>query len=554
MKIRTLVMFIVLMTSFLAGNGWASSKGKIVHFKRVKVADAYNPKVIGLFIGIKEYNDPYWHDLKYPEKDVADMVNFFSTNETLELDQKMVLTRPDQTTRDNILNKSLSAFNTLNTSPDDFVVVYISSHGTLATGFETRFLDGQEVREPRNIPYILTSDSQEADVKKSAVPLLDMIQWFEKLKAERKVLILDMCHSGRFGKSQISRNDLEEITAAKGIQYKEIEDSRASIVLSACPMGGISYEDENLQNSVYTHFLLQGMRSGDLNLDGAVSISEAHNFAIDKTIQFTGNKKECKQIPTAYSKVLGKDPILVSGSMKSPGSATLFSFASTNQGVEVFLDQNYQGMLPKGVPVEPGKHTVECRVDGEVVYSETIDVYPGYDYMLPDLTISAKKQSETLALFETTYQTYSRDGVDEKLLPDGALFGFSLYRYGLKRKWLSFSWGFDFGHTHYISQFSARVGVKYTHSFGKVRMFLGPDATLSYFIYDKNDNHSLYDFIDVDDQMAFLSPGLEWMWACPFKKATIILGMRSCCIPYEFDSKNRAVFVHNGVVSVGYVF
>jgi hypothetical protein len=548
-------ILILVMATLLTQNSWAvSPKGKIVHFKRVEAADAYAPKVMGLFIGIQEYDDPYWHDLKYPRKDVADMEAFFSDSKTLKLDRKMVLTTPMETTRNHILNKTLPAFSISNTSPNDFVIVYISSHGTLSMGIETRLEEGGEVKEPKNIPYILTSDSREADIKKTAIPLIEMVHWFEKLKAERKVLILDMCHSGRFGKSQISRGDLEEISTAKGVQYKEIEDSKASIILAACPIGGISYEDDTLQNSVYTHFLLEGMQYGDLNLDGAVSISEAHNFAIDKTIQFTWNKKEYKQIPTAYSKVLGKDPILVSGSVKSTGNPTLFSFASGNQGVEMFLDQNYQGILPKGVPVEPGRHKVECKVDGEVVYSETIEVYPGYDYMLPDLTLHATKHSRTIALFETAYQTYSRDHVAKGLLPEGALIGVSLYQYQPKKKWLALSCGVAFGQESHTSQFSARAGVKYTRAFGQTRMFLGPDLVLSHFNYDKRDFSEVPDPIAVDDQMDFLSPGLEWMWVIPVEKATVMLGGRACYLPYEFDSEKRSVFSCHGVFSVGYTF
>ena len=363
-----------------------------------------------------------------------------------------------------------------------------------------------------------------------------------------------MCHSGRFGKSQISRGDLDELSTAKGVQYKEIEDSKASIILAACPMGGISYEDDTLQNSVYTHFLLEGMQYGDLNLDGAVSISEAHNFAIDKTIQFTWNKKEYKQIPTAYSKVLGKDPILVSGSVKSTGNSTLFSFASGNQGVKVFLDENYQGMLPKGVPVETGKHKVECKVDGEVVYSETIEVYPGYDYMLPDLTLHAMKRSRTIFLFETAYQTYSRDHVAKGLLPEGALIGVSLYQYQPKKKWFALSCGVDAGQEAHLSQVSARAGVKYTRAFGQARMFLGPDLVLSSFNYDRGDFSKASDPIAVDDQMNFLSPGLEWMWVISVEKATVMLGARTCYLHYEFDSEKKGVFSCHGVFSVGYTF
>jgi len=410
--------------------------------------------------------------------------------------------------------------------------------------------NGKEIKEPRRVPYILTSDSREENIKSTAIPLFKIIDWFEKLKSQRKVLILDMCHSGRFGKSQISEQQMEEIASAKGIHYAEIEDSKASIILTACPMGGISYEDKHLQNSVYTHFLLEGMRAGDLNRDGAVSISEAHNSAIDKTRQFTLSKKEYKQIPTAYSKILGKDPILVSGVMSNTGNSTLFSYTSSNQGVEIYLDKNYHGMLPKGIPVKPGEHKIECKMDGEIIYSETINFAPGFDYMFPYFDISAVKRSKFLYTLETSYQEFSRDDVPEKLIPGGPLFSVSMYHFNLKRKWFAMSYGIDFGQTKDLSQYAARLGFKYTKLYGKSRMFIGPDLKLSLFNYKPE----IIEDKKIEDQMIFFSPGLEFVWVYPVKKTNLTLGARSYYMPYEINSDKSNIISYSGILSIGYSF
>ena len=100
---------VVAVFLFLTGavNLRADVKGRIVELERPLVQEAYKPRVLGLFIGIQEFEDPFWHDLKFPRQDVYDMVDFFEGSNTLQLDYKMILTEPAETTRDHILNQAL---------------------------------------------------------------------------------------------------------------------------------------------------------------------------------------------------------------------------------------------------------------------------------------------------------------------------------------------------------------------------------------------------------------------------------------------------------------
>ena len=563
MKKTTLWMIVFVVFITMASDVSAQSKGKIVPLKRIRVNDAYTPRVVGLFIGIADYDDPHWHDLKYPKKDVTDMVDFFLTNDTLELDEKIVLSAPHETTREAIEERALADFARLNVSPGDVVIAYVSSHGTLTTELISEFINGKEMKERKRVPYILTSDSREDDIKGTAIRLMDFVDWFEGLSSQRKVLILDMCHSGNVGKSQINQKYLEDISSAKGIGYTEIADSQASIILASCPIGGISYEDAQLQNSVYTHFLLKGMRQGDLNLDGAVSISEAHNFAIDKTRQYTWNKKEYKQIPTAYSKILGKDPIMVSGSALSVGNATIFSYASASEGVEIYLDRTYQGMLPKGVPVEPGEHRIECKWDGETFLNETVHIIPGYDYMVTGFEGQNKKNKHNLFTLEYAWQTYgSRDNVPKQFLPDASIYGFSLYSRPFRWAWLALSLGFDYGRTEYWKAYALRAGVKYRWALGKAEIYIGPDIKFTLFQYKNFPYSDIGREFEVDELMAFSGPGVEWFMVWPVGSFHVAAGVRGHYLPYEYaddpsrdrSSKHHRAFLYNTLISVGYAF
>ncbi len=551
MKAKLLgVTFLILITT--TTSLWADAKGRTTIIKRLNVEGAYTPKVLGLFIGIQEYRDPFWHDLKYPEKDVRDMVEFFTNNATLELDYKMVLTKPEETTRNYIFNHKLDEFKMKNSSDKDVVIVYISSHGTLTKELVTVIQEGKKTKEPRKVPYILTSDALEGKIADSALALYKVIDWFEKLRSQRKVLILDMCHSGRFGKSQLSPDQADLIESAKGINYTPMEDSWASIILAACPIGGVSFEDNALKNSVYTHFLIEGMRLGDLNKDGAVSISEAHNYAIDETHQYTWEFKQYKQVPTTYSRILGKDPIIVFGASAKKATPTLFSYSSANYGVDVYLDGVHQAMLPKGIVVKPGVHKVMCKYDGRTIFNEKIKIIPGNDYMLPYFKdLKHEKEKTSFFLAEGGYRNYARSDVAEELAPGTPTIGFSLHRYGIITDWIGLSFGLNYGGSDDLAQYAANFGIKLTTPLSRLRLFAGPDVMVLFFRYASD----LIAEKRVDQEVMFFCPGAEVFLTYKFKmNAVLSFGVRAHYMPYSLGSEIYNMFDNQVFIAAGILF
>lgn len=544
---------LIMTTLMLAPcTAWAGAKGKITQLNRIDIGDAYSTKVLGLFIGIQHYRDPFWHDLKYPRKDVSDMVAYFTENEAIKLDFQMVLDQDTDTTRDHILNHALDAFEIKNASSDDIVIVYVSSHGTLVNELFDVIKDGKPSKAYRKVPYILTSDSRENKIADSAIALRKVTDWFEQLRSKRKVLILDMCHSGRGGKSQLSPDQAALLGSTKGISYVPFEDSQASIILTACPIGGTSFEDDALQNSVYTHFLLEGMRKGDLNGDGAVTISEAHNYSIDRTRQYTWERKQYKQVPTTYSKILGKDPLIVYGAPSEPATPILFSYTQKNHGLELYIDGIHQGLLPKGVPVAPGEHTVALAYQGLPIYRETVQMAQGSDYELPEMTKPKAPKPKTLTLMaEGGYRGYLRDDVPEALLPGATTGGFSIYHYNTFSKWIGLSGGFNYGANDDLQQLATQIGLKLTLSRKKLRFFLGPDLLIMFFNYasDRIDGQ------EVDQTMTLFSPGAEALFMYTFDSGmTLAAGARAHYLPYTHNGNTHSVVSNQGFVSLGYSF
>ena len=270
-------------------------------------------------------------------------------------DQVTSLQAAGQTTREAI-RRALQELASSNLGSRDTVVVYISSHGTLA-----RDRRGELRR------YLVTTDTRLDDVAGTALSVEELRNTFASFRSERKVLLLATCHSGE-GKSGLPVTVATELRGIKGAFFvPPLESvSRASVIIGVCAFGETAREDERLGHDIYTYFLLEAMQLGDRNGDGAVTVTEAHEHARSRTYYFTQGRQR------AYleSDILGDDPIVLSGRIVRPGRPELFAFAPALEGVTVLVDGQEKGGLPGAFTVEAGRHTVELRRGDAGVFAQ----------------------------------------------------------------------------------------------------------------------------------------------------------------------------------------
>jgi hypothetical protein len=159
------------------------------------------------------------------------------------------------------------------------------------------------------------------------------------------------------------------------------------VVLAASDWGETAREDEQLGHDVYTHFLVEALRLGaDRNGDGAVTASEAHDYARRMTYQFTGGR----QRPSAESTEVGVDPIVLVGKVVRAGKPELYSYAPVLDGFEILVDGKPLAELPGGVAVDPGRHRVQvAKGGGPALYDGRVDLDPGQRVDMQDLVSAA---------------------------------------------------------------------------------------------------------------------------------------------------------------------
>jgi hypothetical protein len=342
----------------------SGEKGRLVPLDvpREKLDQHYAPKKVALLIGVSRFDDPEWNGLRYPEKDAQDLAAVLRDPQHGAFDAVEVL--KDGPTRADVRG-ALQRLAEVARDDRDTVLVYVSSHGTLA-----RDVRGEMKR------YVVTRDTRMSDIAATALAMDDLKADFDALRSRRKVLILAACHSGG-GKSLLPAEVQRELAETKaGFFVRPIEEvSRASVVLAASDWGETAREDSKLENDIYTHFFVEALRIGyDRNGDGATTVSEAHDYARRMTYEFTAGK----QRPSAESTEVGVDPIVLVGRVQRRGKPELFSYAPRLEGFTVMVDGRQLAELPGGAVVDAGRHRIQvAKGAGPALVDDRVSLSPG---------------------------------------------------------------------------------------------------------------------------------------------------------------------------------
>ncbi len=329
-----------------------TQKGGLERAPSGATAAAGEPRRFALLVGIDTFDDPRFTSLRYAAADARDLGAALTGYHSVR-----VLTAREETLKATILAE-LEAIGREATHPQDTVVVYLSTHGTLArrpgAGLER---------------FIVTRDTRFEVVADTGLPVERLRALLEAMPARRKALILALCHSGK-GKSTLDDTLTAQLASTKGVARTFHDVSEGLLVLTACAFGETARESAELGHDVYTHGLLEALRLGDRDGDGAVTAMEAHDYARDATFAYTGGD----QRPTAEIELVGRDPVVLTGQVLRTAAPVLFSYAPSAEGLRLRVDGAVKGALPGGVSLEPGRRlvSIEDARSGAVLAETTV--------------------------------------------------------------------------------------------------------------------------------------------------------------------------------------
>ena len=216
---------------------------------------------LALVVATSTYADPGLRRLRAPAEDAADLAQVLADPGIGGFAVTTVIDQPTQQ-----IKLAVEDF-LADRGTGDLLLVYLSCHGLLD--------------DYRRL-YFAAADTRKDRLGATGVESAWVLDQLEHCRAHRQILILDSCFSGAFAHGAKGHADL-------GLQDRFLGQGRGRVVLTASTSTEYSFEGEPTDaaspaGSVFTAALVQGLRTGDADLDrdGHVSVDDAYAYVFDQ--------------------------------------------------------------------------------------------------------------------------------------------------------------------------------------------------------------------------------------------------------------------------------
>jgi hypothetical protein len=210
---------------------------------------------VALLIGVGKYQSSELENLAAVERDVAAMRDVLVQPEIggFAMADVTLLLNPEPQQMREVLEQLFA-----DRQSEDLLLFYFSGHGV--------------VDDFGNF-HLTTALTDQASLKSKAIAAKYVHDLMENSRSRRQVVILDCCFSGAFAKDMKAKGKTVDLQPQLG------GEGRA--VLTSSSATEYSFEQKEGALSVYTEYMVEGLRTGiaDADADGWVSVDEWHGFA-----------------------------------------------------------------------------------------------------------------------------------------------------------------------------------------------------------------------------------------------------------------------------------
>jgi uncharacterized caspase-like protein len=228
-----------------------------------------------LIIGNNQYEEPKLAQLKTPEDDARALARVLRAKSIGNFDEvNQLINQSEVKTR-----RAISAFLS-DRKPDDLVLLYFSGHGIL---------------DDRGSLFLALKDTRTNSLNATGISSSFITYEMDNCRSRRQILILDCCNSGAFARG--TKGEQKAVTEST---FEGNGTGRA--VLTASDSTQFAFEGDQVVSQIYlslfTHFLVEGLKTGeaDINGDGKISLDEWYDYTHTKITSLTP-----RQIPHKWS-------------------------------------------------------------------------------------------------------------------------------------------------------------------------------------------------------------------------------------------------------------
>lgn len=230
---------------------------------------------LGLIIGTHHYDDPVLRTLVAPSLDVELVAQVLRDAAVGHFDEVEVL----RDAPEGELRGAIERF-CANRTADDTLVLFFSGHGIL---------------DEEGLLHLAARDTEPRLLNATAIPADYLRAQLDRCNSRRQVLILDCCHSGAY-----TRGSKGALGVSVGAGTALLTPGYGRVVLTASDATQYAWDGQAVQGrpeaSVFTRYLVEGLRTGaaDLDGDGLINIDELYDYVYGKVRSVSSKQTPAK--------------------------------------------------------------------------------------------------------------------------------------------------------------------------------------------------------------------------------------------------------------------
>jgi hypothetical protein len=229
-----------------------------------------------LLVGINRYDHGRLPELKYAERDVAEMDKLLR-----ELGYKVTLLKGDAAVRERIEKEVKRVAE--GCKPNDLLVLGFAGHGFQFTGENDSFFCPRDGRPFQN-------------TKETLVSLNGVTHTLEASFASTKILLVDAC-----------RDDPDMNRGTRGINdVRSLVLPEGTVALFSCSAKQRAFEPEILKHGVFFHSVMEGLRGKAANERGEVTFNRLSDYVFETVPRLQPEQKPQQRANISDNPVLAR--------------------------------------------------------------------------------------------------------------------------------------------------------------------------------------------------------------------------------------------------------
>ncbi|MFF8926526.1 caspase domain-containing protein [Streptomyces longwoodensis] len=236
-----------------------------------------------LIVANADYDDPGLKELASPASDASALAHVLGDPQIGDFEVEVVTDAPSH-----VIQRRIEGFFT-DRRRDDTLVLHFSCHGLKSESGEL---------------YLAARDTEPRYLDATAVPSYFVRRCMSRTRAGSTVLFLDCCYGGAFSKGSAAvraagdAHVLDSFTAEKPPRGRGWAVITASTAMQYAMEGGRLTEDAGPPPSVFTHAVVEGLQTGDADLDadGEVSLDDLYEYLYEHVREQNPNQTPSKTV------------------------------------------------------------------------------------------------------------------------------------------------------------------------------------------------------------------------------------------------------------------